>query len=161
VDAKRPGAVKLVERYILPRIDSFLNGLAVLTSLKSFSCQPGLDGAGLAVAIANQYALLLGFLPDAELLYSTFALGISSFRRGHSLRAFRPGRLSWRSGGCIRGCRRFFRNCPGLCHHPPCHALHLLRHFWHVAFSREGESLMGMYEKLTSKKNKEEMSDVP
>lgn len=73
------GRVKLVEKYVLPQIDAFLDGLAVLTNLRSFVLSLLWMALSWTFAVAAQFALLRGFLPTAPLLYSTFALGASAF----------------------------------------------------------------------------------
>jgi uncharacterized protein (TIRG00374 family) len=73
------GRVKLVEKYVLPQIDAFLDGLVVLTNPRSFILSLLWMAVSWTFAVAAQFALLRGFLPTAPLLYSTFALGASSF----------------------------------------------------------------------------------
>jgi len=153
--------IKLVERYILPRIDSFLNGLAVLTSLKSFSTSLGWMALAWLLAIANQYALLLGFLPDAEVLYSSFALGISSF--GGAIPSA-PSALGVYHGAVVVALGVVgVASGIALAFAATHHAMHFIYSglIGMYAFSREGESLMGIYEKLTNRKNKEENNDAP
>jgi glycosyltransferase 2 family protein len=155
------GRIKTVERYILPRIDSFLNGLAVLTSLKSFSTSLGWMALAWLLAIANQYALLLGFLPDAELLYSSFALGISSF--GGAIPSA-PSALGVYHGAVVVALGVVgVASGIALAFAATHHAMHFIYSglIGMYAFSREGESLMGIYEKLTNRKNKEENNDAP
>lgn len=154
---KTAGKVKLIERYILPRIDSFLDGLEVLTSLKSFSISLAWMALAWLLALANQYALLLGFLPGALPLYSSFALGISSF--GGAIPSA-PSALGVYHGavviafgvvGVSSGIALAFATTH--------HIMHFIYSglFGMFAFSQEGESLMGMYEKLTNRKNTEEI----
>ena len=69
----------LVEKYVLPQIDAFLDGLAVLTNPRSFILSLLWMALSWTFGILSQFALLRGFLPTAPLLYSTFALGASSF----------------------------------------------------------------------------------
>lgn len=73
------GRVKLVEKYVLPQIDAFLNGLTILTNPRSFVLSLLWMTLSWVFGVAAQFALLRGFLPTAPLLYSTFALGASSF----------------------------------------------------------------------------------
>jgi hypothetical protein len=155
------GRVPLIERFILPRIDSFLDGLAVLTSLKSFAVSLAWMALAWLLAIANQYALLLGFLPDAAPLYSTFALGISSF--GGAIPSAPSGLGVYHAAVVVAFGVVGISSGIALAFATTHHAMHFIYSgiFGMIAFSREGESLMGMYEKLTSKKNAEEMSDVP
>jgi glycosyltransferase 2 family protein len=155
------GRIGLIERYILPRIDSFLDGLAVLTSLKSFSVSLGWMALAWLFALGNQYALLLGFLPDAKPLFSSFALGISSF--GGAIPSA-PSALGVYHGAVVVAFGVVgVSSGIGLAFATTHHIMHFLYSglFGMFAFSREGESLMSMYQKLTSKKNTEEKSNAP
>ena len=154
---KTAGRVKLIEKYILPRIDSFLDGLAVLTSLKSFSLSLGWMALSWLFALANQYALLRGFLPSAKPLASSFSLGISSF--GGAIPSM-PSALGVYEGAVVvalgvLGISSGIAFAFAITHH----MMHILYSgiFGMVAFSREGESLFGMYQKLTRKKTTEEV----
>ncbi|MDX9991526.1 MAG: lysylphosphatidylglycerol synthase transmembrane domain-containing protein [Anaerolineales bacterium] len=154
---KTAGRVKLVEKYILPRIDSFLDGLTVLTSLKSFSISLGWMALSWLFSLGNQYALLRGFLPTAQPLASSFSLGISSF--GGAIPSM-PSALGVYEGAVVvalgvlsisSGIAFAF----AITHH----MMHIIYSgiFGMIAFSKEGESLMGMYERLTHKKTSEEL----
>jgi glycosyltransferase 2 family protein len=154
------GRIKLVERYILPRIDSFLNGLAVLTSLKSFSTSLAWMALAWLLAIANQYALLLGFLPDAKILYSTFSLGISSF--GGAIPSA-PSALGVYHGAVVVALGVVgVASGVALAFAATHHAMHFIYSglIGMYAFSRDGESLLSIYEKLTQRKNKQEDEHV-
>jgi uncharacterized protein (TIRG00374 family) len=153
---KTAGRVKFIERYILPRIDSFLDGLAVLTSLKSFAVSLGWMTLTWLLALANQYALLLGFLPDALPLYSSFALGISSF--GGAIPSA-PSALGVYHGAVVVALGVVgISSGIALAFATTHHIMHFIYSglFGMYAFSQEGESLIGMYEKLTSKKTTQE-----
>jgi uncharacterized protein (TIRG00374 family) len=71
--------VAFIEKHILPQVDSFLDGLAVLTNTRLFATSLLWMALTWAFGIIDQYVLLQGLLKGAPLLYSTFALGASSF----------------------------------------------------------------------------------
>ena len=150
------GKVKLIEKYIVPRIDSFLDGLAVLTSLKSFAISLGWMAIAWLFALANQYALLRGFLPAAEFLHSSFSLGISSF--GGAIPSA-PSALGVYEGAVVAALAVVkISSGVALAFAVTHHMMHILYSgiLGMVAFSQEGESLLGMYEKLTNRKNLQE-----
>lgn len=148
---KTAGRIKLIEKYILPRIDSFLDGLAVLTSLKSFSLSLGWMAISWLFSLANQYALLRGFLPTALPLYSSFSLGLSSF--GGAIPSA-PSALGVYEGAVVVALTVVgISSGVALAFAVTHHMMHILYSgiFGMFAFSREGESLLGMYERLTRK----------
>lgn len=74
--------VKLVDRFVLPQLDSLLRGLAVLVQPKRFLLVLFWIGASWLVAVAEYYVLLLSLAPDAPLWWGAFvdsvlALGIA------------------------------------------------------------------------------------
>ncbi|PKN95360.1 MAG: hypothetical protein CVU44_01375 [Chloroflexi bacterium HGW-Chloroflexi-6] len=150
------GRVKLIEKYILPQIDSFLDGLAVLTSLKSFAISLAWMALAWLFAIANQYALLRGFLPEARLLQSSFSLGISSF--GGAIPSA-PSGLGVYEGAVVAALSVVgISSGIALAYAVTHHMMHILYSgiLGMLAFSQEGESLLGMYEKLTNRKTMQE-----
>jgi uncharacterized protein (TIRG00374 family) len=78
VDRMAP-RVTFIEKHILPQVDSFLDGLAVLTNPRLFAASLLWMALAWGFAVIDQYALLQGLLKGAPLLFSTFALGASSF----------------------------------------------------------------------------------
>jgi uncharacterized protein (TIRG00374 family) len=71
--------VAFIEKHILPQVDSFLDGLGVLTNTRLFATSLLWMTLAWGLGVAAQYVLLQGLLKGAPLLYSTFALGASSF----------------------------------------------------------------------------------
>jgi hypothetical protein len=71
--------IAFVEKHILPQVDSFLDGLAVLTNTRLFIASLLWMTLAWFFGVLAQYVLLLGLMKGAPLLYSTFALGASSF----------------------------------------------------------------------------------
>jgi uncharacterized membrane protein YbhN (UPF0104 family) len=68
----------LVGRVAGARLEGFFNGLAILVDPKLFASAVGWIGLNWVVVIIQYYLLLLAFIPDARLLWSTFGLGASS-----------------------------------------------------------------------------------
>ncbi len=71
--------VALVEKYIVPQIETFLDGMVVLTNLKSFALSLFWMALTWAFGLGYMYAMLRGFYPAATLAQSSFAFGASSF----------------------------------------------------------------------------------
>jgi uncharacterized protein (TIRG00374 family) len=71
--------VALVEKYIVPQIDTFLDGMAVLTNLKSFIWSLFWMTLTWVLGVGYMYALLLGFFPNGTVVQAAFAFGASSF----------------------------------------------------------------------------------
>jgi hypothetical protein len=71
--------VRLIEKYVLPQIDSFLDGLAVLMNTRAFIVSLTLMALSWALGAAGQFVLLRGFLPAPNLIHSTFALSAAAF----------------------------------------------------------------------------------
>jgi uncharacterized protein (TIRG00374 family) len=149
------GRVKLVEKYVLPQIDAFLDGLAVLTNLRSFVLSLLWMTLSWTFGIAAQFVLLRGFLPTAPLLYSAFALGASSFA-GAIPSA--PSALGVYEGAIVASLVILGVDAGiGL-------AFAVLHHIAHIVysgivgmygFSRSDISVMDLYEKLLNRKTEE------
>jgi uncharacterized membrane protein YbhN (UPF0104 family) len=108
-------------------------------------------------SLGNQYALLRGFLPTAKPLASSFSLGISSF--GGAIPSM-PSALGVYEGAVVvalgvLGISSGIAFAFAITHH----MMHIIYSgiFGMIAFSKEGESLMGMYERLTRKQTNEEL----
>jgi glycosyltransferase 2 family protein len=71
--------IPLVERLILPRLDAFLDGLAVLTNIRRFALSLFWMMLAWILGAGYMWLMLLAFLPQGTLVQSTFAFGASSF----------------------------------------------------------------------------------
>lgn len=67
-----------VDKYLLPRIDSLLNGLSVLTDFKLFSLSVFWMVLVWMTAIITDYILLLPFEPDSQIWWAAFMMGVLS-----------------------------------------------------------------------------------
>ena len=143
--------VPFIGKYILPQLDSFLDGLAVLTNTRLFLASLFWMTLAWILAVVDQYALLLGLMPNAPLLYSTFALGASAFA-GAIPSA--PSGLGVFEGAVVGAFAILNADTNiGL-------ALALIHHIAHIiysgivgmyGFSRDNIGLMDMYERLMKK----------
>jgi hypothetical protein len=148
--------VKLIEKYILPQIDAFLDGLAVLMNTRAFIVSLALMALSWALGAASQFSLLRGFLPTALPLYSTFALGAASFA-GAIPSA--PSGLGIYEGAVV-GALALVSVSSGIAL-----AYAVLHHVMHIiysgiigfyGFSKDGIGVMELYERL---KNREEVDE--
>jgi uncharacterized protein (TIRG00374 family) len=145
------GKLQPIEKYILPRIDSFLDGLAVITSPKNFLLSLGWMALCWFFSLVNQYVLLRGFIPNALPLYSSFSLGLSSF--GGAIPSA-PSALGVYEGAVVVALAVVgISSGVALAFAVTHHMMHILYSglFGMFAFSQEGESLLGVYKRLTSK----------
>jgi uncharacterized protein (TIRG00374 family) len=145
------GRLAFVQKHILPRLDQFLDGLAVLTSLKRFLLSLTLMVISWMLAIGNQWALLTGFIKGVPLLYSTFALGISSF--GGAIPSA-PANLGVFEGSIVAALALVgISSGVALAFAVTHHLAHLLYSgiFGLIGFSRQGESLISVYDRLLKK----------
>jgi glycosyltransferase 2 family protein len=69
---------RLVKRYILPGLDSFLRGLAALTDARVFAPSLGWMTINWAIGSAAYFALLRAFVPGAPFWWILFVLGVVS-----------------------------------------------------------------------------------
>lgn len=148
-------------RLIVPRLDSFLAGLAVLTDFRRFFFSLlWMTLSWLAIA-ACQFFLLRGFFSQALPLYSTFALGISSF--GGAIPSA-PSGLGVYEGAIVVALAAFgIPDGLALAYAITHHVAHLLYSgiFGLIGLNREGESLTGIYGKLTREKSGTENLPTP
>jgi uncharacterized protein (TIRG00374 family) len=150
------GRVSFIQRTILPRIDSFLDGLAVLTSPRRFTLSLLWMALAWAFGIANQFALLRGFLKDAPLLYSTFSLGVSSF--GGAIPSA-PASLGVFEGAVVAALTLLgVSSGVALAFAVTHHVLHIIYSgvIGMLGFSHEGIGLMDMYDRLLGRKENRE-----
>ncbi len=135
----------------LPRLDSFLSGLSVLTDFRRFLLSLSwLAVAWLALAL-SQYVLLRGFVPQALPLYSTFALGISSF--GGAIPSA-PSSLGVYEGAIVVALAVFdIPNSLALAYAITHHVAHLLYSglVGLIGLNREGENLLSVYAKFSKR----------
>ena len=68
----------LVKRVAGTRVASFLNGLTILVDARLFASAVGWIALNWVVVVVQYYVLLLAFIPNAQLLWSTFGLGASA-----------------------------------------------------------------------------------
>jgi glycosyltransferase 2 family protein len=145
------GRVALVKRYLFPIFDSLLDGLSALTSLRGTALTFGWMGLAWAFGATNYWVLLRGFVPDAPFWWALFVLGIASF--GVALPSA-PAALGVFEGAIVAALV--------LLGVPPATALAyaILLHFFHIiissifgfyGFAKDGESLMGTYDKLSNR----------
>jgi len=143
--------VALVKRYLFPIFDSLLDGLSALTNLRGSALTFGWMGLAWAFGVTNYWVLLRGFVPDAPFWWAFFVLGIASF--GVALPSA-PAALGVFEGAIVAALV--------LLGVPPATALAyaILLHFFHIVissifgfygFAKDGESLMGMYGKLSNR----------
>jgi hypothetical protein len=148
--------VALVEKHILPQIDSFLDGLAVLTNTRLFLASLFWMALTWIFAVIDQYVLLLGLMPNAPLLYSTFAMGAASFAGAIPSAPAGLGVLE----GAVVGAFAILNADKSVAF-----ALAIIHHIAHIiysgvvglyGFSQDDMSLMSMYEKLSKKETNQE-----
>jgi hypothetical protein len=146
----------LIEKYILPQIDAFLDGLAVLTNPRLFLASLFWMAMTWTFAVIDQYVLLLGLMPNAPLLYSTFAMGASAFAGAIPSAPSSLGVLE----GAVVGAFAILNADKSVAF-----ALAIIHHIAHIiysgavgfyGFSRDDLSLMDMYEKLSKKETNQE-----
>lgn len=138
---------------ILPRLDLFLDGLSVLTSAPRFLLSLAWMAASWFFIAATQVALLRGFLPDAPPLYGIFALGLSAF--GGAIPSA-PAGLGVYEGAIVVALAVFgVPSGVALAFAVTHHVAHVLYSgvAGMVAFARDGESLMSVYDRLAKPKN--------
>ncbi len=150
-----------VSRLFVPRLDSLLTGLAVLTDFRRFSLSLlWMTLSWLAIA-ACQFFLLRGFFSRALPLHSTFALGISSF--GGAIPSA-PSGLGVYEGAIVVALAVFgIPDGLALAYAITHHVAHLLYSGIPglIGLNREGESLAGIYGKLTREKPGVESAPTP
>ncbi len=152
---KQAGRISFIEKYILPQVDSFLNGLVVLTNTRLFFASLFWMTITWLLAVLDQYVLFLGLMPNGPLLYSTFAMGASAFA-GAIPSA--PSGLGVYEGAVVAAFAVFNAD------RGVALALAVIHHIGHIvysgvvglyAFAQEKISLLDMYERLSSKEAKE------
>jgi hypothetical protein len=143
--------VSLVKKYLLPVFDSLLDGLSALTSLRGTLLTFGWMGLSWFFGITNYWSLLRGFVPEAPYWWGVFVIGIVSF--GAALPSA-PAALGVFEGAIVAALVLL-----GI---PPATGLAyaILLHFFHIVisgifgfygFAKDGESLFGMYGKLSNR----------
>jgi hypothetical protein len=153
------GRVKFIQIYILPRVDEFFNGLAILTSLKRFLLSLLWMTLSWIFIAGCQFALLRGFMAEARPLYSTFTLGLSSF--GAAIPSAPSGVGVFE--GAVVAALAFFGISSGLAlaYAVTHHVAHLVYSgvIGMIGFAREGEGLMSVYDKLSRPKHESQETD--
>jgi glycosyltransferase 2 family protein len=157
------GRVALVKKYLLPILDSLLDGLSALTSLRGTALTFSWMGLAWLFGITNYWVLLRGFVPDAPYWWALFVIGLASF--GVALPSA-PAALGVFEGAIVAALV--------LLGVPPGEALAyaILLHCFHIiissifgfyGFAKDGESLMGMYDKLANrpKENQPSLQENP
>jgi glycosyltransferase 2 family protein len=155
------GRISLVKKFLLPIFDSLLDGLSALTSLRGTALTFGWMGLAWAFGVSNYWVLLRGFVPDAPFWWALFVIGIASF--GVALPSA-PAALGVFEGAIVAALVIL-----GV---PPATALAyaILLHFFHIiissifgfyGFAKDGESLMGMYDKLSNRTKDSSGQDNP
>jgi uncharacterized protein (TIRG00374 family) len=153
------GRVNLVKKYLLPVFDSLLDGLSALTSIRGTLLTFGWMGLAWAFGVTNYWVLLRGFVPDAPFWWALFVIGIASF--GVALPSA-PAALGVFEGAIVAALVIL-----GV---PPATALAyaILLHFFHIiissifgfyGFAKDGESLIGMYSKLSNRSKESSPSE--
>ncbi len=151
------GRVRLIEKYVLPQVDSFLDGLAVLMNARRFIVSLLWMTVSWLTALAAQYVLLLGFLKKVPLLYATFELGVASF--GGAIPSA-PSSLGIFEGSIVAALAVFGVSAGiALAFAVTHHVMHILYSgiIGMIGFSREDIGLMELYHQLTGKKQEENM----
>lgn len=145
---KLAGRWQFVAKYILPRIDSLLDGLSALTSLKSFTLSLFWILMVWTFGIANYYVLLLGIEKGIPPWWGLFVIGVASL--GVAIPSA-PASLGVFEAAIV-GALALLGMSTG-----PALAYAVVLHLYHVivsgiiglyGLSREGETLAGIYEKL-------------
>jgi len=134
---------------LLPRLDSFLDGLAILTDFRRFLLSLLWMALSWLAIAACQFALLRGFLPEARPLYAAFALGISSF--GGAIPSA-PSGLGVYEGAIVVALATFgIADGLALAYAITHHIVHLLYSgiFGLVGLGQEGESLAAVYHRFS------------
>ncbi len=155
------GRIGLVRRYLLPIFDSLLDGLSALTNIRGTALTFGWMGLAWAFGVTNYWVLLRGFVPDAPFWWALFVIGLASF--GVALPSA-PAALGVFEGAIVAALV--------LLGVPPATALAyaILLHFFHIiissifgfyGFAKDGESLMGMYNKLSNRTQDSSGQDNP
>jgi hypothetical protein len=155
------GRIPVLERHVLPRIDSFLDGLSALTSLPRFALSSFWMLSTWFFGAANYYVLLLGFVKSTPLWASIFSMGAVSL--GIALPSA-PASLGVFEGTMVAALAVIPTgvNTVGMIGIDSGTALAyaVLLHFLHIifsgvigmlAFTRDGESLMSVYAHLMPK----------
>jgi uncharacterized protein (TIRG00374 family) len=70
--------IHLVERFIVPGLDSFLRGLSALTDARVFAVSLGWMGLNWALGAVAYFALMRAFIPDAQPWWMIFTFGVVS-----------------------------------------------------------------------------------
>lgn len=149
--ARLSGRFPSIGQQLLPQAEKALSGLAVLTRLDRFLLSLVYMSLSWMSIVLCQFALLRGFLPGAPWLYSTFTLGVSSFS-GAIPSA--PAGLGVFEGTVVVALGIFgVSSALALAYAVTHHVAHLLYSgligVW--AFSRDGESLFGLFARLSKK----------
>jgi uncharacterized protein (TIRG00374 family) len=143
--------VVFIEKHLLPQIDSFLDGLAVLTNTRLFVTSLLWMALVWGLAVMGEYVLLQGLLRGAPLLYSTFAVGASAFA---GVIPSAPSGLGVYEAAVV-GALAILSVDSGIAL-----ALAVIHHIAHFVysgivglygFSRDSIGLMEMYDRLTKK----------
>jgi glycosyltransferase 2 family protein len=155
------GRVALVKRYLMPIFDSLLDGLSALTSLRGTALTFGWMGLAWAFGIANYWVLLRGFVPNVPFWWTLFVLGIASF--GVAIPSA-PAALGVFEGAIVAAL--VLLGVPS----GTALAYAILLHFFHIVissifgfygFAKDGESLMGMYGKLSNRNQEPSPQEDP
>jgi hypothetical protein len=145
------GRVSFVRKYILPIFDSLLDGLSALNSLRGILLTFGWMGLAWAFGVTNYWVLLRGFVPAVPFWWGLFVIGIASF--GVALPSA-PAALGVFEGAIVAAL--VILGVPSA----TALAYAILLHFFHIiissifgfyGFAKDGESLLGMYDKLSNR----------
>jgi glycosyltransferase 2 family protein len=154
------GRIGLVKKYLLPIFDSLLDGLSALTSLRGSALTLGWMLLAWIFSLCNYFVFLRGFIPDAPFWWALFVLGVASF--GVALPSA-PAALGVFEGAIVAAL--------AILGVPTSTALAyaVLLHFFHTlisgivgfyGFAKDGESLLGMYDKLSNRDQSKDNSSA-
>lgn len=143
---------RLIEQYILPGLDSFLQGLSALTDARVFAVSLGWMALTWTLAAAAYYALLLAFVPGAPVWWILFALGAVSL--GAALPSA-PAALGVFEGSIVAALALLGVDAgTALAFAVTWHAFHfaVTLIIGLYGFAEESESLMGTYRRLLARR---------
>jgi len=148
------GRIRFVKRFIVPGLDSFLNGLSALTDARVFAASLGWMVVTWSLGAAAYFVLLRAFVPEAQPWWMVFTLGVVSL--GAALPSA-PAALGVFEGSIVAALALLGVDAGTAL------AFAVTWHAFHVGvslviglygFAEEGQSLMGTYRRLARGRSK-------